>query len=480
MSRYDALELTESGGELNSWTAAQTAVIGSMLIDELCCGEVFQATTPEMFSESSLRHLYEATRRLWVERKPIDPVTVLNACGGDGHAYAGLVADCMKVTPTAANVLEYCALLQDCLRLSTFRMAAYKLLDAPTAEGAAVVWQELGKQLMAGKKKRIYSYHELMDDFFDRLNDPAPPDYIDWGFHPLNEVMTVQEGHFVVIGAESSVGKTALAFQFARHLAECGKRVGFFSLETPKESAEDRLMANGGGVPLPAIKHKRVDDAAMRRLMKDAERMYDVNFDLIEAAGYTVDEIMEDTIAKQYDTIFVDYAQLVNALQDDDSSRQVRNVSIGLHMLSIRLKCTVIALSQITRPDAKNGRRRELCKWDLRESKQLVQDGDVIMLLDLTDLEDYSSNRVLIVDKNKDGACGRMYLEFDAPRMRFKYLPAFEPEEISAARERNARMDANREARREKIVRAAGIPGQTELRELEDDEGGDNPFQKSS
>ena len=474
MSR-DAFAPISEGSQLTRWNAAQSSVIGSILLDESCCAEVFQATTPEMFGDSTLRHIYEAARRVWLEKRQVDPVLVMEACGSD--SYAETIAECLRITPTAANVLEYCELCAKCLRLFTFRQAGYELLDAMTADEAEAVWQKLGKQLMASKKKNVYSYRDMMESFFYRLNDPAPPDYVDWGFQPLNEVMTVQHGHFVTIGAESSAGKTLLAFQFARHIAQGGKRVGFFSLETPHEDAEDRLMANGGNVPLPAIKHKRIDEAAMRRLTQDAQRMYDVDFDLIEAAGYTVEDIQRDTIAGRYDVIFVDYVQIVNALKDDDVSRQVRNVSIGLHALSLQLGCTVIALSQVTLPERdKKGKRRYLNKWDLRESKQLVNDSQVIMMLDLTDLNDYSSPRVLIVDKNKDGACGRMFLEIDAPHMRFNYLPAYEDAAIADARERNEKMDRNREARQEKERRKRGIEGQATFQWLAPGEGGELPF----
>lgn len=463
------------GGELTMWGAAQRSVIGAMMLDESCCAGVFQSTTADMFSDTSLRHIYEAARRVWLEKQQVDPVIVAEACGSD--SYTPVIAECMRTTPTVANVEEYCGLLAKCLRLSVFRQAAYELLDAQTADAAGEIWQRLGKQLMAGKKKNVYSYRDMLESFFDRLNDPAPPDYVDWGFQPLNEVMTVQHGHFVTIGAESSAGKTLLALQFARHIAQGGRRVGFFSLETPHEDAEDRLMANGGDVALPAIKHKRIDESAMRRLTKDAERMYNVDFDLIEAAGYTVEDIQRDTIAGRYEVVFVDYVQIVNALKDDDVSRQVRNVSIGLHALSLQLGCTVIALSQVTLPERdKKGKRRYLNKWDLRESKQLVNDSQVIMMLDLTDLNDYSSPRVLIVDKNKDGACGRMFLEIDAPHMRFKYLPAYEDSAITDARERNEKMDRNRAARQEKERRKAGIDGQATFRDLDPDEEGDLPF----
>lgn len=463
------------GGELTRWNAAQTAVIGSMLIDDRCCGEVFQATTAEMFSDSTLRHIYEAARKVWLERQQVDPVLVIAACGSD--SYGETIAACMRDTPTAANVQSYCEILQQCLLLSSFRAAAFEILDAPTAAACNEIWQRLGRQLMGGKKKRIVSYSDMMANFFDRMDDKTPPDFIDWGFPALNETLTVTNGRFVVIGAESSVGKTAFALQLARGMAKAGKKVGFFSLETSAPDAADRLVANAADVALPAIKHRRLDAAAIQRATREAEAMYKARFDLIEAAGYSADDIQEDTIANRYEVIFVDYVQIVQTADADDVARQVRSVSIALHNMAIRLHCTVIALSQVTPPEKnKNGKRRLLSKWDLRESKQLVQDGEAVVLLDLTDQDDYTSNRYLIIDKNKDGPCGRMLLAFDAQHMRFSYVPPYEGTDAAAARERNEKMDRNREARREKAARRKGLDGQVGFHELDDDEGGDLPF----
>lgn len=474
MSR-DPLSAISEGGQLTRWNAAQTAVIGSILLDESCCGEVFQSTSAEMFGDSTLRHIYEAARRVWLEKRQVDPVLVMNECGSD--SYAETIAECMRLTPTAANVLEYCELCAKCLRLFTFRQAAYELLDAMTADEAGQIWQKLGKELMATKKRRAVRYADMLEDFMDRMNDLTPPDFIDWGMPELNEALTVTHGRFVVIGAESSVGKTAFALQLARSMAKAGKKVGFFSLETSAPDAADRFIANAADVPLPAIKHRRMSEQDFVRATREAEATYNIRLDLIEAAGYSAAEIEEDTIAGGYEVIFVDYVQIVQA-DADDVTRQVRAVSIALHNLAIRLHCTVIALSQVTPPEKSKvtGRRRELSMWDLRESRQLTQDAEAILMMELSDPADYSSNRLLTISKNKDGPCGRMALSFDARHMRFAYVPPFEDPDIADARERNEKMDRNRAARQEKERRKAGIGGQATFRELADDEGGEIPF----
>ncbi|MBR4549317.1 MAG: AAA family ATPase [Oscillospiraceae bacterium] len=463
------------GGELTMWSAAQQSVIGAMMLDESCCGEVFQTTTAEMFSDGALRHIYEAARRVWLEKRKVDPVLVADACGSD--SYTPVIAECMRLTPTVANVEEYCGLLAKCLRLSTYRQAAYALLDAQTAEAAGEIWQKLGKELMATKKRRAVRYADMLEDFMDRMNDLTPPDFIDWGMPELNEALTVTHGRFVVIGAESSVGKTAFALQLARSMAKTGKKVGFFSLETSAPDAADRFIANAADVPLPAIKHRRMSEQDFVRATREAEAMYEAQLDLIEAAGYSAAEIEEDTVAGGYEVIFVDYVQIVQNAADD-VTRQVRAVSIALHNLAIRLHCTVVALSQVTPPEKSKvtGQRRSLSMWDLRESRQLTQDAEAILMMELSDHNDYSSNRVLTIAKNKDGPCGRMTLHFDAKHMRFSYVPPYEDPPITDARERNAKMDRNRAARQEKERRKAGIDGQASFHELEPDEGGELPF----
>ena len=62
---------------------AQRAVIGSLMIDQACAGEVFQTATAAMFSDQNMRKIFEAVRDLWGAGKVFDPVTVLAKAGND-------------------------------------------------------------------------------------------------------------------------------------------------------------------------------------------------------------------------------------------------------------------------------------------------------------------------------------------------------------------------------------------------------------
>ena len=90
--------------DLKSWQQAQTAVIGSLLIDpEHTAGMIFAQARAEHFSDAALRHVFEAARGLWAERKPVDPVTICAAAGGE---YEKLLASCMETTPTKRRDLS--------------------------------------------------------------------------------------------------------------------------------------------------------------------------------------------------------------------------------------------------------------------------------------------------------------------------------------------------------------------------------------
>ena len=456
---------------------AQASVIGALLLEpEKLSGEIMHALRPEDFTDSAMRSLFKAARELYLEQTPIDPVTLLAKAGS---AYHDLLAEILERTPTAANWASYAQICRNQAELEKLRGIALQVLDCEKAEEARELLLQAQGTLAQRESIRIYSYRDMLNGLLDRVQDKTPPDFLDWGIPQLNEILTIKQGRFIVIGAESSVGKTAFSLQLARGMAVRGKRVGFFSLETDHDDAVDRLAANAADVALGNIKHKRIDRKALASLINEFKTNGEAQLELIEAAGCTVEEIRAVTLMQRYDVIMIDYVQLITAASGDGSSEQVRRISIDLHTMSQQLGVTVVGLSQVTPPEKdKKGSRRPLRKEDLRESKQLGNDAEAVLLLDLSDLNDYGSTRVLIVDKNKDGPPGRVLLRFDPRHMRFTYQPPFEGDDQRAARERNEKMDANRaEERRKEAAKArTSIDGQGSVFTELPDDGDALPF----
>ena len=457
---------------------AEISVLGSMLIDDRCIPALMQQLAPDDFPTPELRHVFDSVRALFLERRPIDPVTVLDRLGST--SYEKLIAGLMQSTPTAANCMEYARILRDQRQLRQIQALCMQICGSETdLEAARSLLSDAAGLLVDKQQERDKSLTELISDLMDRQNDKTPPNHLDWGFPALNELVQIGPGRFVVLGADSSVGKTALALQFALSFARSGRRVGFFSYETTLPDATDRIAANEADVSLGRIKGKRLGADEIRQIANFGSRSDKLNFRLLETARYTVADIRAKTIARGFDVILVDYVQLIPTRRKE-RYEAVTEISIELHALAQELGVTVIGLSQVTVPEVdKKGQRRYISKDDLRESRQLKQDADVIMLLDLVDPADRNGNRTLQIAKNRDGPLGYLILGFEPSRMRFSYVPPYEDEQTAKNRERLAKMDANREERwrkeREK-ARGGAMDGQVAFVELDDDEGGEIPF----
>ena len=404
-----------------AWAEAQRAVIGSLMIaPELCAGEIFQSAKPELFGDASLRHIFEAARGIWEADRPIDPVTVAAACGTDD--YTKIIADCMRATPTAVNHKAWLDICRSSARLNALQVEAMKIISQDATEGTALeAYERMGELLRGTEDVEDLSLSQLIGDYLDRMADKTPPDYLKWGLPKLDKTLAVSPGKLVILAADSSVGKTALALQFAYQIASTGKRVGFFSIETDKESLADRLMAEQqvAGIPLPSTKKKALSAEDYRRAGEAGIRSDSIPLRIIRRAD-TLPAIRARTLMRKFDVIFVDYVQLIDA-PGQERWDVVTGISMGLHRMAQQLGVTVVGLSQIT-PAAK-GSKQAPTKDDLRESRQLKQDADVIMILSpSTDEKDPPNTRILDVAKNKDGMTGKMKLRFEPQHMTFTEL----------------------------------------------------------
>ena len=437
---------------------AQTAVLGSMLLDARCVPVLMSQLEADDFPDPTARSIFEAFRRLFLADKTIDPVTVLGELGSD--AYGPTLADMMRQTPTAANCEEYARILRESSQLRAIREACWRIGSSEhmdLAQARELLADAAMLLVSTGSRITRYSYTEMIHRCLDRQNDTKPRDFLDFGIEAMNKRVHVSRGDFVILGAYSSVGKTAFALQLGLNVAKAGKRVGFYSYETNEEHAGDRMVANDADVDLQRLKDKRVKPSDIFRIQDAGQRSMLCHFDLIESARMTTADLRVDILSHRYEVVFLDYVQLVPG-KGAERKDVVTQVSMDLHAMCQELGVTIIALSQVTLPELKQDKsRRWICMQDLRESKQLLQDGETILLLDLELTQNRASDRVLIVDKNKDGPTGNFFLTFDARHMRFAYR---DPEADKPGKKKKPPEDKDEQ-----------IKGQGTFEELSDDDG---------
>lgn len=394
--------------------SAEASLIGAVLIEPKIVGEMMMRVHPEDYADDELRHIYQAIRSVWSEGGNIDAVTVCAAAGSDKQP---IIARCMMDTPTAASWEEYAEIVSKAARLRRIQTAAGRVSVAATLEDAEAAVEEINRNMAERDRAEITGFLEGIQNLYISLMQQNKQKYLKWGIRQLDAQLYVGSGDFVIIAGAASAGKTMLATQFALELAkEC--RVGFFSLETSSQKIYARAVAQLGQVPFGAIKRGELSKQQWKdfcQLISNSQQKK-LPFDVIRAAGMSVADIRAISAARRYDIVFIDYLQLMSGTGDDGSYERTTAVSIALHTFAQSTGTTVIALSQLSRPEKGSKRRPRLS--DLRGSGQIEQDADVVMALSLKSNEERSGPRFLDILKNKEGECGCVSLAFDPEHMR--------------------------------------------------------------
>lgn len=400
---------------------AEQSVVGAILIDAACVGDVLTRVRATDFQEPRLRALFAAAQALYNERKPVDVVTVCERAGG-GQATIDLAMDCMDMCPTAANVADYCEIVRDQAVLARIHATALALVDAPDLDEARELLAKAQGDLADRPGTRIVSLMEMMVDFFRRMGRPKP-DYLHWGLGMLDDKLHTGPGSYVIIAARPSTGKTALALQLGVSIAQ-KKRVGFFSLETVPEIAGDRIAAANLDITLPSIKKRTADRSTLQALTTQAGRSEALqgDFEFISGGAMTVADIRTMALARRYDVVMIDYVQLIKPAIPGDRTEQMQGVSMDLRTMAQTTGLTIIALAQLRRPESQ-GKPKAPTMADLKESGQFEQDADAVLLMYLENAANRSGDRIIKIEKNKEGYAGFVArFRFDGAKQRFTYV----------------------------------------------------------
>lgn len=388
------------------WLDAQYSVLGSVLISPEVTPRVMSGTSEQDYS-GACRTVFLAIKKLFLSGAAIDPVSVSGALGPN---YRDFLVQLMQITPTAANIDAYITLCREQSRVAAVRELAQKMAVADTSEKLRPLLEKASGLMTDKPNLKITTMADALASFMQRHTQK--PDYLTWPVPELNDQIYGELGDFFIIAGSPSTGKSAWALQCAWHWAKQYK-VGFFTLETSSEKLFDRQMAAAAQINMEVIKRNVLSQAEWDKVCGMNPEITARNLELIPAAGMTPADVRAVTMMRGYQIIFIDYLQLL-AGPGENRTAQVTAISIALHTMAQSMGVTVVALSQLARK--KEGAPS---MSDLRESGQIEQDADMVMILSLEKKDDPSGNRILHVAKNKEGICPKVLLVFDGKHQTF-------------------------------------------------------------
>lgn len=311
------------------------------------------------------------------------------------------------VRPTRENILLWARALKESKATEEFKNVALAACSQNVGfEELQSYYDRLGKILdVESHGDDFESAGSLVDDYIRSLGEK--PKYIPTGISKLDKNLHISPGNFILIGGRPSAGKTALSLQIAVEMALKGYRVCYFSLETSTQVLMRRVIANRTCSRLEDVQNKRVKAYELDCLanLRKAPLFFR------SASGKSVAWMKAQALRKKAQVVFVDYVQLISAAGTGAKDRytQITKISIGLHEMAQATGMVVVGLAQLSR----NAAHADPTVADLKESGQLEQDADAIILLG-------GSEHPFILAKNKEGEAGTWYnIAFDKEKQRF-------------------------------------------------------------
>nr|DAT51404.1 MAG TPA: DnaB-like replicative helicase [Caudoviricetes sp.] len=391
----------------------QTVFIGGLtLCKRDVATEVMVEVDDSDFETKELQEAFNAIKGYWELRGYVDVVDLRET----HKNVADLIVECSKACEAECVVLsrermgEWAKRIKENAALRRFQSLAIESASALTTyEDLSEIYQQMGEAMsLKTEEEDAWTYEDVLNDYVLHMDEK--PVYIKTGIERLDEALHISPGDFIIIGGRPSAGKTALSLQIAASMAKQDYTVYYFSLETSKRKLGARLMANQIYCPLDTVKNKAV---SLNEIDGQAKNMK-MPLYIRSAAGKNVAWMKAQALRKKAQVIFVDYLQLIHETGAKDRYAAITAISIALHELAQTTGIVVVALAQLNRNPSKPGATPT--NSDLRESGQIEQDADAIILLSGDNPDKY----LFRLSKNKEGGIGDLPITFNKQIQRFQ------------------------------------------------------------
>jgi replicative DNA helicase len=404
---------------MSMWNeSAEQCLLGAILLDPKRIDDAEGLCTSDFYG-SHHRDIWKTMVRMVSKGESIDAITVAEQ--GHDLAYLGSMAHATtgNVRGNAAIIRKKAierALMAAANTIITLAESNEPLGDKVEKAHAAIL--SVGEKAV-GKMPRSTSeiLSDVLDDMNDRMTGVKRVETI--GYPELDAmVQLMTPGALNIVAARPSMGKTAFAMSISDRYTKMGKSVLFFSQEMADVSLTQRLLAGTAKIPLQKILTAQLYDDDLDRIQGAIAQLKERKLFIDEQTSLSISDIR--TKCRQIsrknglDLVVIDYLQLM-AGDSDSRHEEIAEISRGLKRLAMDLKVPVIALSQLNRSlESRLDKRPQMA--DLRESGQIEQDADTILMLYRDEVYNQDSPMQGIAEvicrKNRQGRTGSVYMTF--------------------------------------------------------------------
>ncbi len=380
---------------------AEQAIIGSMLIDPRCIPDVMEKVSGEDFFLTVNRNIFETIFHMFSYSQTVDPITVINEMRVRGtyreNETERYVREVMQATPTAANVLEYCAIVRD--------KSLLRSLGDVAEEVTGMVYEGAGDAdaLLEMAERKIYALRQgrnitgllpisqVVNSAYEQIQAAAESQNaipgLSTGLPDIDKrILGLNDGELIFIAARPGMGKTSIALNIALNVGKhSGKAVAIFSLEMTREQIVTRMLAYEGLVNGKKLITGNLTEEDWRRIGTAASTISQTDMYVDDNPVLTVTDM--NAACRRIENlglVVIDYLQLMTSAggksrySSESRTQVVSDISRMLKIMAKELNVPVVCLSQLSRAsETRQDKRPQLS--DLRESGSIEQDADVVI-----------------------------------------------------------------------------------------------------
>lgn len=278
----------------------------------------------------------------------------------------------------------------------------------------------------------IKDFESLQEEYEEKMKNGQQLIGISTGFSKLDEITEgIRPEHFIVIGGNTSSGKTFYAINLLVNILKQKKRAIFYSLEMSKIDIAGRILGVMTDMNSNAILKRALAEDNYKKALEAKAKLYDYKLAVYSQLHDIEDiimSVMEESQREKVDVIFIDYLQLIGYRGMPKEYDVMRMVSTQLQDLCKRLKISIIALSQLSN-EAIKSRNSELIGF--KGAGNIAASADLAMELVPRDNPDVRKEKFakgeditikLDIKKNRHGRVGWTDLSFTGATGIFKEL----------------------------------------------------------
>jgi replicative DNA helicase len=252
--------------------------------------------------------------------------------------------------------------------------------------------------------------------------------YVTSGYPKLDALVRFGNGHLIILGGRSGMGKSMFMSNMIRFQIRAKKKIGLFSLEMSKEEVFDMILAQQTKIPYQQLRNPRdLTDEGLDALHSGIMGQVDVKNFLTVSEKPAVDmayikQTVQDMALTMggLDAIWIDHLHIMKQAGFKGVREMFIHFSGALKELAKELDIPVIVLGQINREADKRPDKRPVIS-DLKESSSIEADADAILFAyrdsfynkDDADGEAIDPNKCeLIIRKNRHGEQSNVSVNF--------------------------------------------------------------------